>query len=57
MHNLPAILKARPKANVLIVDGDEVSYSATLWNGRTCLRQLIDGLWISSIFRERTSSK
>ncbi|MFT3850220.1 MAG: glycosyltransferase family 4 protein [Propionivibrio sp.] len=44
MRSLPAILAARPKADVLIVGGDEVSYGTRLPAGQTYRRQLLDEL-------------
>ena len=44
MRSLPAIQEARPKANVLIVGGDETSYGAMPADGRTCRQQLLDEL-------------
>ena len=41
MRSLPAILAARPKARVLIVGGDEVSYGAKPKDGRTWRQQLL----------------
>lgn len=42
MRSLPAILKARPQARVLIVGGDEVSYGARLPDGETYRQRLLD---------------
>lgn len=44
MRSLPRILSARPKAQVLIVGGDEVSYGAPLADGKTYRQQLLDEL-------------
>jgi glycosyltransferase involved in cell wall biosynthesis len=44
MRSLPAIQKARPKANILIVGGDETSYGAMPRDGRTYRQQLLDEL-------------
>lgn len=44
MRSLPAILAARPKAQVLIVGGDEVSYGSSLLAGQTYRQQLLDEL-------------
>lgn len=44
MRSLPAIQKARPRANVLIVGGDEVSYGAMPKDGRTYRQRLLDEL-------------
>jgi glycosyltransferase involved in cell wall biosynthesis len=44
MRSLPAIQTARPKANVLIVGGDETSYGVMPADGRTYRRQLLDEL-------------
>jgi glycosyltransferase involved in cell wall biosynthesis len=44
MRSLPAIQEARPRANVLIVGGDEVSYGAMPKDGRTYRQRLIDEL-------------
>jgi glycosyltransferase involved in cell wall biosynthesis len=44
MRSLPAIQTARPKANILIVGGDETSYGAMPQDGRTYRQQLIDEL-------------
>lgn len=41
MRGLPAILSARPKAHVLIVGGDEVSYGARLPDGQTFRQQML----------------
>ena len=41
LRSLPAILAARPKAHVVIVGGDEISYGATPKDGRTCRQQLL----------------
>ena len=44
MRALPAILARRPKARVLIVGGDGVSYGAPLPDGRTYRQQLLSEL-------------
>lgn len=44
MRSLPAILAARPKAQVLIVGGDEVSYGSSLPGGQTYRQKLLDEL-------------
>jgi glycosyltransferase involved in cell wall biosynthesis len=44
MRSLPAILAKRPKARVLIVGGDEVSYGARLPEGRTYRQTSLDEL-------------
>jgi glycosyltransferase involved in cell wall biosynthesis len=44
MRSLPAIQKARPQAQILIVGGDETSYGAAPRDGRTYRRQLIEEL-------------
>ena len=44
MRSLPAILSARPKAQVLIVGGDEVSYGARLPQGHSYRQRLLDEL-------------
>jgi glycosyltransferase involved in cell wall biosynthesis len=44
MRSLPAILSVRPKAQVLIVGGDEVSYGARLPDGQSYRQQLLDEL-------------
>jgi glycosyltransferase involved in cell wall biosynthesis len=44
MRSLPAILAARPRAQVLIVGGDEVSYGAHLPEGRCYRQDLLDEL-------------
>ena len=44
MRALPAILARRPKAHVLIVGGDGVSYGAPLPDGRTYRQQLMSEL-------------
>ena len=44
MRSLPAILNARPKARVLIVGGDEVSYGASAKDGKNYRQQLLDEL-------------
>jgi glycosyltransferase involved in cell wall biosynthesis len=53
MRSLPAILARRPNAHVLIVGGDEVSYSARLPSGRTyrqdCLSELQDSIDLSRV--------
>jgi len=41
MRSLPAILGARPKAQVLIVGGDEVSYGAPPRDGQSCRQTLL----------------
>ncbi|HEX7641979.1 MAG TPA: glycosyltransferase family 4 protein [Burkholderiaceae bacterium] len=42
MRSLPAILSARPKAQVLVVGGDDVSYGTRLPDGKTYRQQLLD---------------
>jgi len=42
MRALPALLQARPKARVVIVGGDDVSYGARPTNGRTWKDTFID---------------
>jgi len=44
MRSLPAILSARPQAQVLIVGGDEVSYGARLPQGHSYRQRLLDEL-------------
>lgn len=44
MRSLPAILRQRPQARVLIVGGDEVSYGARLPDGRTFRQRMLDEL-------------
>ena len=44
MRSLPAILKARPNAQVLIVGGDEVSYGHRLPPGQTHRQRMLDEL-------------
>lgn len=44
MRSLPGILKARPRARVLIVGGDDVSYGARLPSGQTYRQMMIDEL-------------
>jgi glycosyltransferase involved in cell wall biosynthesis len=44
MRSLPAILEARPAAQVIIVGGDEVSYGARLPDGCSYRQQLLDEL-------------
>lgn len=44
MRSLPAILEARPKARILIVGGDEVSYGAVPGDGQTWRRKMLDEL-------------
>ncbi len=41
MRSLPAILAARPKAQVLVVGGDDVSYGARLPDGQTYRQQML----------------
>jgi glycosyltransferase involved in cell wall biosynthesis len=41
MRSLPTILKAQPKARILIVGGDEVSYGTRLANDETYRQQLL----------------
>jgi glycosyltransferase involved in cell wall biosynthesis len=41
MRSLPAILAARPKAQVLVVGGDEVSYGTRLPDGQTYRQQML----------------
>ena len=47
MRSLPAILTQRPKARVLIVGGDEVSYGHRLPKGRTHRQLMLDELGTS----------
>lgn len=42
MRSLPAILAARPKAQVLIVGGDDVSYGTRLADGKTYRQLMLD---------------
>jgi len=53
MRSLPAILQARPRARILIVGGDDVSYGARLPNGETfrqrMLAELGDALDLSRV--------
>jgi glycosyltransferase involved in cell wall biosynthesis len=44
MRSLPAILSARPKAQVVIVGGDETSYGARLPDGQSYRQKLLDEL-------------
>ena len=44
MRSLPAILSQRPKARVLIVGGDEVSYGVRLPDGQTYRQKMLDEL-------------
>lgn len=44
MRSLPAVLAAQPKARVVIVGGDEVSYGAKSKEGTTWRQQLVDEL-------------
>jgi glycosyltransferase involved in cell wall biosynthesis len=44
MRSLPAILSARPKAQVVIIGGDETSYGARLPDGQTYRQKLLDEL-------------
>jgi glycosyltransferase involved in cell wall biosynthesis len=44
MRSLPKILSARPKARVLLVGGDEVSYGAKLPNGETYRKKMLEEL-------------
>ena len=44
MRSLPAILSQRPKAQVLIIGGDEVSYGARLPDGQTYRQKLLEVL-------------
>jgi len=44
MRSLPAILDARPKARILIVGGDEVSYGAAPGDGQTWRQKMRDEL-------------
>ena len=44
MRSLPAILNARPRAQVVIIGGDEVSYGARLPEGQTYRQRLLDEL-------------
>jgi glycosyltransferase involved in cell wall biosynthesis len=53
MRSLPKILSARPKARVIVVGGDDVSYGARLPNGATyrkkALEELGDSLDLSRV--------
>lgn len=53
MRSLPEILRSRPKAQVLIVGGDGVSYGAALPQGKTYKQQMLeelgDGLDLSRV--------
>ena len=42
MRSLPAILAARPKAQVLVVGGDDVSYGTRLADGKTYRQQMLE---------------
>ena len=44
MRSLPRILSARPKAQVLVIGGDEVSYGARLAEGQTYRQQMLEEL-------------
>jgi glycosyltransferase involved in cell wall biosynthesis len=44
MRSLPAILSTRPKARILIVGGDEVSYGPRLPKGQIFRQQMLDEL-------------
>ena len=44
MRSLPAVLEARPKARILIVGGDEVSYGAVPGVGQTWRQKILDEL-------------
>lgn len=44
MRSLPAILSARPKAQVLIIGGDATSYGARLPDGQTYRQNMLDEL-------------
>lgn len=44
MRSLPALLARRPKARVLIVGGDEVSYGAALPKGHSYRQKMLDEL-------------
>ncbi|MDR0441699.1 MAG: glycosyltransferase family 4 protein [Candidatus Accumulibacter sp.] len=44
LRSLPVIQKARPRAKILIVGGDETSYSAMPKDGRTYRQRLLDEL-------------
>ncbi len=44
MRSLPRILEERPKAHVLVVGGDEVSYGPPAGNGRTFRSLMVDEL-------------
>lgn len=44
MRSLPRILSARPKARVLMVGGDDVSYGAKLPRGETYRKKLLEEL-------------
>jgi glycosyltransferase involved in cell wall biosynthesis len=44
MRSLPAILKSRPRAQILIVGGDETSYGPSSPNGQTYRQQMLEEL-------------
>ena len=44
MRSLPAILHARPRAQVSLIGGDEVSYGGRLPEGQTYRQRLLDEL-------------
>ena len=44
MRSLPSILNQRPKAHVLIVGGDDVSYGSRLPDGQSYRQQMLDEL-------------
>jgi len=44
MRSLPSILSARPKAQVLIIGGDDVSYGSRLPDGQTYRQQMLEEL-------------
>lgn len=47
MRSLPAIMQRRPKAEVVIVGGDDVSYGARLADGKTYRQQMLKELGTS----------
>lgn len=44
MRSLPKVLAARPKAQVLVVGGDDISYGARLPQGETYKKKMLDEL-------------
>ena len=44
MRSLPRVLSSRPKAQVLVVGGEEVSYGARLADGQTYRQQMLEEL-------------